>query len=67
MQIDSNVDHIEQSEEEVDADELAGDKLVDQFIVYTVPPSDCRKKLPDSKEVENEIRESFATIGVIDM
>ena len=42
---------------------------MDQVIVYIVPPSDCRKKLPDSKKVEEEIRERFASIGaqVIDM
>ena len=69
VQSDIKVDLNEHSEEELDADELARDKLVDQVIVYIVPPSDCRKKLPDLKKVEEEIRERFASIGaqVIDM
>ena len=62
--IDSNEQCTEQCGEEIDSDELERDKLVDQVIIHLVPPSDCRKKIPNAKEVEIEIRDRFASIGV---
>ena len=56
----NNIDSIEQCEEDIDADKLERDKLIDQVIIHLVPPSDFRKKLPTAKEVENEIRDRFA-------
>ena len=50
--------------EETDSEELARDKLVNEVIIYAVPPSDCRKSMQDAEEVEKEIKERFSLIGV---
>ena len=50
--------------EYIDKDELQRDKLVEDIFVYAVPPSDCRQPIPDANEVEQEIRERFACLGV---
>ena len=49
--------------EEIDSHEVELDKLVDEVIVYAVPPSDIRKPIQDVKEVEAEVMERFAAIG----
>ena len=38
--------------EETDTEELARDKLVNEVIIYAVPPSDCRKSMQNAEEVE---------------
>ena len=60
-----NVDTIVNSEEkdEIDQEEAERDKLVEQVIVYLVPPSDCRQPLQSVSEVETEIRARFSSIG----
>ena len=40
------------------------DKVVENVIIYAVPPSDCRKRIQNTSEVEIEVREKFASIGV---
>ena len=62
----SNVDKSFDCEEkdEVDEDELERDRLVEEVVIYAVPPSDCRQPLKDVIEVENEIQERLASIGV---
>ena len=50
--------------EETDTEELARDKLVNEVIIYAVPPSDCRKSMQDAEEVEKEVKERFSLIGV---
>ena len=50
--------------EEMDPAEAEIDKLVEQVIVYAVPPSDCRQPLQTAMEVEEEIRSRFSSLGV---
>ena len=52
------------TEEVLDEDELARDRLVDEVIVYAVPPSDIRQPVQYAHEVEEEIRDRFSSIGV---
>ena len=48
----------------MDEHEMKLDKVVEEVIVYAVPPSDCREKMQNIKEVENEIKSRFSSIGV---
>ena len=45
-----------EEKDEIDQEEAERDKLVEQVIVYLVPPSDCRQPLQSASEVETEIR-----------
>ena len=49
---------------DVDKDELERDKIIEDIIIYAVPPSDCRIQMQDGEEVEKEVREKFSSIGV---
>ena len=49
---------------DVDEAEVARDKLVEEVIVYAVPPSDIRQPAQDVIDVEQEIRKSLSSIGV---
>ena len=51
-------------EEEVDEAELARDKLVDEVIVYAVPPTDIRQPVQGAHDVEEEIRAKFSSMGI---
>ena len=59
-----NIESNSATEEVLDEDELARDKLVDEVIVYAVPPSDIRQPVPTAHEVEEEIRDRFFSMGV---
>ena len=52
------------TEKVLDEDELARDRLVDEVIVYAVPPSNIRQPVQNTHEVEEEIRDRFSSIGV---
>ena len=52
--LNSNVDYDEI--EEIDEAEKARDKLIDEVIVYAVPPSDIRKSMQNVNEVETEVK-----------
>ena len=45
-------------------DEMERDKMVEEILVYAVPPSDIRKKMQDVNEVEQEVKERFSLLGV---
>ena len=61
--LDSNIDIVEI--EDMDKDEMERDRLVDEVVVYAVPPSDCRQSMQDANEVEGEVKERFSSLGVI--
>ena len=48
----------------VDEAELARDKLVDEVIVYAVPPIDIRQPVQGAHDVEEEIRAKFSSMGI---
>ena len=58
----SNIDYVEI--EEIDEAEKASDKLIDEVIVYAVPPSDIRKSMQNVNEVETEVKAKFSSLGV---
>ena len=57
------VDH-DRDEEVVDKDEVERDRMVEDVLIYAVPPSDCRKQMQNVNEVEYEVREKFSSLGV---
>ena len=51
-------------EASLDREEAERDRLVQEVIVYAVPPTDIRKRKQTVDEVESEIKDRFSSIGV---
>ena len=51
--------------ERIDKAEHELDKVVEKVFIFAVPPSDIRQRIvPDTEEIEIEIRDKFSGLGI---
>ena len=58
------VESMKAEEASVDRKEAERDRLVQEVIVYAVPPTDIRKRRQSVDEVDSKIKDRFSSIGV---